>query len=955
MSQQHVQQGHASRTTTTPAPKEPFTALAIPAFEITPTGVRYGNAQSSSLRSFTPIKTFGDGSFGTVLLCDWHGPLPPNTPVSTMQSVVGARPEYANMRLVAVKRMKKKWEGGWDECRKLKELEALLAMPPHPNIIPLYDSFLLPETKELYFVFEPMEGHLYQLIKSRHGRRPFAGGLVASIFRQIVEGLHHVHASGYFHRDMKPENILVTTTGHHSYPNLSPISSPDAPPEQDVKVLVKLADFGLARETRSKPPYTEYVSTRWYRAPEVLLKSRDYSNPVDMWALGTIMAELVNLRPLFPGKKEADQLFKIVEVLGDPCQNYGFDIRGKPFGGGRWDVGVRMAQDNFGFTFQKVPPRDIASLFDPSVPPRLVECIADLLKYDPAARLTSFDCLKHPYLLEATDKIRARVPPALSVSTSLSGHSTGLSTPVSQFTSSPRVVQPHPSHLSSHLAGILEASSSHRQSFFAPADLSEQYMHLSDSKPHYPLPLQHSTTESSTSSYPSAEPSPNLQSDWESMQSSPPLDFPEEYRLASQSMDTATSPVIQDFPACPSVEPEPVHNDTPYDVSSGSKPQKVASLPLRKQRWPGLGGMFGSSDKNHLSPVDELHVPSQSQSNTSSLKRSQSSSSTLYHRDTSTKGSQEGKEGGGTHGTGSRDATACSDEKSQQEQSRAVMQTRNQIIMESQTRQEIEWKWQTHARLANSQDIPRLAGPEHHKLRNGGGPVRDHLVHGNSTLGLGPYERMAKARKRECDDDHSMSSSDVRTSMSVMSFATNDSDPGPSLRTRASLFSTIREAPGSSPHLHIDDYSISGTSDQSVGHHFTESSIEGSSISDLSSPPPIHTLSLSPAESWQTLQPSGDGVGEAVQQPRPSRLTIPSELPYSGRIGGLSPSPTSIAPPKSAINPIFKVLSRPSLKSSLRRTPSTPALPPFSRLDAVAKRDCPPLSPMAFSAPDDDF
>jgi serine/threonine protein kinase len=241
--------------------------------------------------------------------------------------------------------------------KKTKKKQALLAMPPHPNIIPLYDSFLLPESKELYFVFEPMEGHLYQLIKSRHGRRPFAGGLVASIFRQIVEGLHHVHASGYFHRDMKPENILVTTTGHHSYPNLSPISSPDAPPEQDVKVLVKLADFGLARETRSKPPYTEYVSTRWYRAPEVLLKSRDYSNPVDMWALGTIMAELVNLRPLFPGKKEADQLFKIVEVLGDPCQNYGFDIRGKPFGGGRWDVGVRMAQDNFGFTFQKVNRR----------------------------------------------------------------------------------------------------------------------------------------------------------------------------------------------------------------------------------------------------------------------------------------------------------------------------------------------------------------------------------------------------------------------------------------------------------------------------------------------------------------------------------------------------------------------------------------------------------------------
>ncbi|KAN0109851.1 hypothetical protein V8E52_008812 [Russula decolorans] len=103
-----------------------------------------------------------------------------------------------------------------------------------------------------------------------------------------------------------------------------------------------------------------------------------------------------------------------------------------------------MARDIFGFTFQKIPPRDITSPFDPSVPPKLVECIGDLLKYDPSARLTSLDCLEHPYILESI-RIRSHVPPALSVSTSLSGHSTGLSTPVSQFTSSPRVVQRQPS------------------------------------------------------------------------------------------------------------------------------------------------------------------------------------------------------------------------------------------------------------------------------------------------------------------------------------------------------------------------------------------------------------------------------------------------------------------------------------------------------------------------------
>ena len=925
------------------------------------------------------------------------------------------------MQLVAVKRMKRKWEG-WDECRRLKELEvranaassarpsnvlarsqkqALLAIPHHPNIIPLYDSFLLPESKELYFVFEPMEGHLYQLIKSRHGRRPFAGGLVASIFRQIVQGLHHIHASGYFHRDMKPENILVTTTGHLSYRNLSPHAPPDAPPEQDVEVSVKLADFGLARETRSKPPYTEYVSTRWYRAPEVLLKSRDYSNPVDMWALGTIMAEVVNLRPLFPGKKEADQLFLITQVLGDPCEDYGFDRRSKPIGGGRWEGGVQMARDNFGFTFQKVsvqlilhrhlltvifqiPPRDVTSLFDPSVPPKLVECIGDLLKYDPSARLTSLDCLEHPYILEST-RIRSHFPPALSVSTSLSEHSTGLSTPVSQFTSSPRVVQRPPSHLSSHLAGIFETSSSHRQSFFPPSDSTDQYAFP---KHHYPPPLQHSTTVSSASSYPSAEPSPNLQSDWESMQTSPPTDIPEEYVLAGQPMDTATSPAAPEFPARPSADSDAAaaHNTEPYDVSApASKLHKLPSIPLRKQRWPGLGNMFGHGDKSHLPPVNESHI-ARNQSNTS-LKRTQSPSTDSRSLPEVSpiaaapppKDPKKVKKEAARMAREAEMERRAQRKKAQQEQSRAVMQNRNLIIMESQTaKADLVWKWQTHSQSLNSQDTARLAGSEHSKIRDGGGPIRDRPVHGTAAASLGPYERVAKARKREFDDDHSMSSSDVRSSavVSVMSFATHDSDPGPSMRAQPSLFSSIREPPTSSPLSHYDDYSVSCTSDQSQSLHLTQPSVDSSSLSDLGSPPPIHTLSLSPARSWGNLHQSGDSADEGVQHPKPLRLAVPSptsESSYSGHLCGLSPSP-GLTAPKSAINPIFKVVShsllssgacayvallfqtsRPSLKLSLKRSPSTPALPPFSRLDAVANGERPPLSPMSFSAPDDDF
>lgn len=122
--------------------KEPITVVGIPSVSIQSNRLVVGSSQSSqccsrfflvrnsyinllsgSTRSYTPLKVLGDGSFGTVWLCDWHGTLPPNTPLSPMQCGAGARPEWAGKRLVAVKRMKKKWEGGWDECQKLKELE----------------------------------------------------------------------------------------------------------------------------------------------------------------------------------------------------------------------------------------------------------------------------------------------------------------------------------------------------------------------------------------------------------------------------------------------------------------------------------------------------------------------------------------------------------------------------------------------------------------------------------------------------------------------------------------------------------------------------------------------------------------------------------------------------------------------------------------------------------------
>ncbi|KAI0062666.1 kinase-like protein [Artomyces pyxidatus] len=323
--------------------------------------------RSASIRSLTLLKYIGDGAFSTVYLCDWHGALSPGTPLPAMQWPRACRPEYTDKRLVAVKRMKPQWADSWENCTQSKEFIALREIPIHPNIVLLYDCFFVPEKKELYFVFEPMEGNMYEFMKSRRGQT-LAGVLVTSISHQIASGLSHIHSSGFFHRDLKPENILVTTIGMCTYPN----TSPGAPPELDVVVVIKITDFGLARKMASKPPYTE------------------------LWGLGAVIAELVNLRPLFPGKGELDQIHRITAVLGNPSGEHVARTPSAVLGGGEWVDGVRLAH-GLGFQFLQTPPVDLSTLFDRKVPRELVKCIAGLLKYDPAARLTSAQCIEHPY------------------------------------------------------------------------------------------------------------------------------------------------------------------------------------------------------------------------------------------------------------------------------------------------------------------------------------------------------------------------------------------------------------------------------------------------------------------------------------------------------------------------------------------------------------------------------
>ncbi|CAL5441071.1 unnamed protein product [Camellia sinensis] len=226
----------------------------------------FGFSHSNNALRYKIIKEVGDGTFGSV----WRA----------LNKQTG--------EVVAIKKMKRKYYS-WEECINLREVKSLRKMN-HPNIVKLKE--VIRENDILYFVFEYMECNLYQLMKDRGNL--FSEAEVRNWCFQVFQGLAYMHQRGYFHRDLKPENVLVS------------------------KDVIKIADFGLAREISSQPPYTEYVSTRWYRAPEVLLQSPMYNSAVDMWAMGAIMAELFTLRPLFPGSSEADEIYKICSIIGTP-------------------------------------------------------------------------------------------------------------------------------------------------------------------------------------------------------------------------------------------------------------------------------------------------------------------------------------------------------------------------------------------------------------------------------------------------------------------------------------------------------------------------------------------------------------------------------------------------------------------------------------------------------------
>ena len=278
--------------------------------------------------------------------------------------------EKSTGELVAIKVLKRKYKK-WDDCNELMECRSLQKLhnestygkPGEENIIKLKQIIFIKKTGTLNLIFEYMETDLLELMKSREPKT-LEENQIRDIMHQTLLGLSFMHKYGFFHRDMKPENLLLTRN------------------------KLKIADFGLAREIRSVPPYTEYVSTRYYRAPECILKSTNYNSPIDIWGLGCIMAEMyTHPQPLFCGSNEKEVLFRICSILGTPTHD-------------TWNDGIRQA-NIIGMKFPTCPGTDLEKVI-PGASAEAIDLMKQMIQWDPNKRATAKNLLKHPFFTNHT-------------------------------------------------------------------------------------------------------------------------------------------------------------------------------------------------------------------------------------------------------------------------------------------------------------------------------------------------------------------------------------------------------------------------------------------------------------------------------------------------------------------------------------------------------------------------
>lgn len=268
--------------------------------------------------------------------------------------------------VVAVKKIFDAFRNQTDAQRTFREIMFLQEFGDHPNVVKLHNVIKAANNKDIYLVFEFMDTDLHNVIKR--------GNILKDVHKryimyQIFKATKYIHSGNVIHRDQKPSNILL-----------------------DSECLVKLCDFGLARslsqigvdEETGDPTLTEYVATRWYRAPEILLASHRYTKGVDMWSLGCILGEILMGRPLFPGSSTINQIERIMAGIPRPTQEDVSSIK-SAYGASVLEKASVKAKQRF---------EDMM----PEAPPEGVDLLRQLLHFNPDKRITAAEALKHPYV-----------------------------------------------------------------------------------------------------------------------------------------------------------------------------------------------------------------------------------------------------------------------------------------------------------------------------------------------------------------------------------------------------------------------------------------------------------------------------------------------------------------------------------------------------------------------------
>jgi mitogen-activated protein kinase 15 len=268
--------------------------------------------------------------------------------------------------IVALKKVFGAFQNPTDAQRTYREIFFLRQLRGHPYIVDLLAIHKAENDVDIYLVFGCLETDVHAVIRANilldiHHRY---------IFWQLLAALKFLHSACLIHRDLKPSNLLINSDAS-----------------------IKLCDFGLARAWDSDAPaeiLTDYIATRWYRAPEILFGSSSYSFSVDMWAAGCLLAELVSGRPLFPGESTMDQLERVIAFTGPPSPA-AIESMGSSF--------TQTMLSNLSYT----KPRLVLEEKLEGAPPEAVDLVRHLICFNPADRYTAEQCLEHPFVQQFHD------------------------------------------------------------------------------------------------------------------------------------------------------------------------------------------------------------------------------------------------------------------------------------------------------------------------------------------------------------------------------------------------------------------------------------------------------------------------------------------------------------------------------------------------------------------------